>query len=272
MHALGNDFILIDYELNKQIILDQKNIQICANRKYGIGCDQILFIKNNNLNHYDYSVFNCDGSKALNCLNGARCVIKYLYIKSNRTISQFILNLSNGKILGCVNKNENVELLVDEPNYLPDKLPMSLNLNESNLYTYNFSGELISFAIASVGNPHVMIHKRNSLNTYDILELTNTAKNIQHSAIFPQGVNVNFYNIYSNNIIHLMTYERGVGFTDSCGSGACVTACYLIKQKKVTSSVDVSMIGGVLRVMLQNNDKIAIVGDANWVFTGCIEL
>lgn len=272
MQALGNDFILIDSDYNDLIDLDDKVVTSLADRKYGIGCDQVLFIKRNYSNDYNYLIFNNDGSKALNCLNGARCVIMYLYKKCNSLVSHFLLRLDRGVIYGTVDIDENINLIIDEPSYNPQSLPMSLELSINNSYIVNFNGEVVSFGIASLGNPHLMIELPKDIESYDILKLTKTAQNIQKSDIFLQGVNINFFNIKGDNLVFLRTYERGSGFTHACGSGACATACFLIRQNKVKNFVKVNMLGGSLKVNLEENNKVSLIGDANFVFNGYIEV
>jgi diaminopimelate epimerase len=274
MHGLGNDFIVLDYSNKPSFNLTVEQMQLLANRKYGIGCDQILVIETSTQANVDYlyTIFNADGSHANNCGNGARCIIKYLYSKYKNLPAKLSLQLKDRLIVGSINQDESINVNMGHPYFKPSKIPFLGKANSTNLYQLNYNHSVIDFGIISMGNPHAVIKLDNLRSLTPSLKLKKLAQFVQNSGLFPQGVNVNFY--YQNNKqnISVLTYERGVGFTDACGTGACAVACYTINQKACDAKVKISMPGGNLTIFWQKDQEIIMTGPAVEVYTGTIKI
>lgn len=266
MHGLGNDFVIIDAR-NQQLKLTVEQIKLICDRKLGIGCDQLLIIRNNveNSPDYDYiyQIFNSDGTEVEQCGNGARCCIKYLIDSINLVDSsnytfkkQIRLKSMNRIITGYTKTKDIIAVDLGIPEFFPDAKYGS-----------------ITYGVVSVGNPHAII-KLNTLDELsDITNLTKIAKSIQKSKDFPNSVNVNFYVMDNDESIHLRTNERGCGFTNACGTGAAATTCYSIKCGLLKSSVVVHMPGGDLTINWTPPDgEIIMSGTATKVFSGSIEV
>lgn len=297
MHGLGNDFVLIDKRITN-FNLTSLQIKFICNRKLGIGCDQLLIIKNkpNILDNYDYiyQIYNSDGTEVEQCGNGARCCIKYLIENEPNMPQPIRLKSINNVIYGYALKNDLIEIHFEEAKFSPESLLCNLELNLNNRYHLEYECNetkqkiMIDYGIVSVGNPHVVIKLNNIEQLKDTPKLTSIAQFIQKSELFPHGVNVNFYTINFeqkskndlnfithtsiHNIIYLRTYERGCGFTQACGTGAAATVSYAVQQGILSDEVQVNMAGGSLKIKAPLNKEILMSGQATTVFNGTIEL
>ncbi|HMT01930.1 MAG TPA: diaminopimelate epimerase [Burkholderiales bacterium] len=272
MQGLGNDFILID-KITEDIDLDSKHIKFLCNRKFGIGCDQLLIIEKSidPLINFNYKIFNQDGKEAQHCANGARCVIKYLV--KDKLISNDVITLGtrNRIISGFVLANGDIKLSLGEPEFSAEKIPFIHKNNTNNKYSINIENTNINLGIVSMGNPHAIIclNNKNELNNTD--KLSKIARLLQQSKYFPESVNINFYYVKDKSTIFLRTYERGCGFTLSCGTGAAATVCYAIKQNEVEKETKVIMQGGVLTLIWENKE-VFMIGTAEEVYRGTIDI
>ena len=267
MQGLGNDFVLLDCR-NNSFNLTVAELQFLADRKFGVGCDQILVIETsiNPTADFIYRIFNADGSEAGHCGNGARCVIEYLWDKINK--SKITLQIQKQLIHGHKNPDGSISINMGTPDFAPAALPFLQQQNPDNIYVLHIQGKAISYGICSVGNPHVMVKLSETPDLDNTQHLTFLAQLIQNSSLFPEGVNVNFYVIKNSKTIALRTYERGCGFTFACGTGATATACYAIAQHTVLHNVDVEMPGGKLNIAWDMINEIIMTGPAVSIFTG----
>lgn len=265
MQALGNDFVLFDCTTSS-FKLNSEQIKFIANRKLGIGCDQVLILESSNDHDITYKIFNADGSSASHCGNGARSVIAYLWNKLNKPL--ITLKMQNQIITGYKNQDGTISINMGNPNFSPESLPFKHIGQSDNEYTIDIDGIIINFGICSVGNSHVII-RLNSVQELDNkkhLELL--GRLLQNSSLFPDSVNVNFYVVMNETQIKLITYERGCGFTDACGTGATATACYAIYKSQVQANVIVEMLGGKLNIQMDSKHQITMTGDVTHVFDG----
>jgi len=249
MQALGNDFVVID-AINQQINPNTSWIRRIADRHYGIGCDQVLFLEKARDAKSDFfcRVFNADGSEAERSGNGARCLAKFIQQK-NLSQKQRILV---GTIQGSFK-------LVSE-----DDGRISVNMGVPSFAEYK--AEVQSLAVF-VGNPHAVLLVDNLEN----VDVANLGKKICMDAYFPGGVNVEFMQVISRNHIRLRVYERGTGETLACGSGACAAVVAGRIWKILDSDVRVSFAGGDVVVNWEGENKdLWLRGSATYIFDGAI--
>ncbi len=279
MHGLGNDFMVIDNtkgQINTegQIGLNAKQIAQLSNRNLGVGFDQLLLVEQaeNSENDFKYRIFNADGSEVEQCGNGARCFARFVVEKN-------LTSKKGGEYIWVETKKDVIVLeILDDDSVLvtmgkaiwnPDSIPFKQIKNDNA--TYVVEGETVG--VVSVGNPHAVLIVDDINQDIEVI-----AKKIQSSANFPEGVNVNFVKIIDERHISLRVYERGVGETQACGSGACATVAYLGKAAKVDvidKEIVVQLKGGELKVFNSvKNQKLEIVmiGPAEFVFEGQIEI
>ncbi len=267
MHGIGNDFIIInqidvDYHLSKKIIHQ------LANRRTGIGFDQMLIIEKSSLEHADfkYRIFNADGSEVAQCGNGARCFFRFIHYHGLSAKKNIVVETKAG-ILALFDKdNGMIGVDMGEPIFNHEKIPYQQNSqNDLNLL---FNNQKYIFDVISMGNPHAVI----KVNDFDSINITEISKNLQTSNAFPESVNVGFLKIKNKKQIRLKVYERGSGLTLACGSGACAAAVIAIQNDWVDNPVKVVMDGGELEIFWKNKQSVVMVGPAQIVYEGLIEL
>jgi len=264
MHGLGNDFIVINY-LNDVFNENSINIPKLANRHTGIGFDQLLIVESSERTDIDfkYRIFNADGQEVQQCGNGARCFALYVFKKKLTNKRKLNVETLNGDIELIINDNSSVTVNMGEPVFMPSKIPANLDNQHKN---YSING--IEMGILSMGNPHAVILANNIAN----LEIDKTAEDIQNSCYFPESVNVGFMQINSPSNISLRVYERGVGETQACGSGACAAVVFGVENDLLENKVRVSLPGGNLDINYEKGSDVLMTGPAQFVFEGSIEV
>jgi diaminopimelate epimerase len=266
MQGTGNDFIIlnqldVDYGLSKEVI------EKLANRQYGIGFDQLLIIENsiNPKAEFKYRIFNADGNEVEQCGNGARCFFQYIINKKLSNNSSIVVETKSGLITLQYNSNELVEVNMGEPIFNYEDIPFISNNEKLKI---KIDDTLVDINVISMGNPHAVI-KIDDFNKCDIKEIS---ESLQNSSQFPKSVNVGFLKTIDKNTIRLKVYERGSGLTLACGTGACAAAVIAISQKWVTNPVRVQMDGGELIIDWHNQKDVILMGPAQIVFEGEINL
>lgn len=269
MHGLGNDFVVID-GVRQHINLTTNAIKKLADRNLGIGCDQVLLIeppRDKNID-FNYRIFNCDGSEVEQCGNGARCMGRYIADQQLSGKKTVLLQTKN-RIMEVTTKPKNlVTANMGTPIFTPEEIPF-ISQQQDKLYSIEAGSQSFEIAALSVGNPHAVIQVEN-VETAAVAEL---GPMIQTHDQFPESVNVGFMQIIDRHNIKLRVYERGVGETQACGSGACAAAVAAIKQDLVESKVNLQLLGGKLSIEWSSEDQpILMTGPAETVFHGKIKL
>ena len=252
MHGLGNDFVIIN-NLDKNIELSAKRIQTLADRHRGIGFDQLLMVEPSSQKECDFSyrIFNADGSEVEQCGNGARCFAKFVRDQGLTSKDKLIVSTKTGRLrLHFVGDEVQVEVGIPKI-----ELPLVLTL----------SGYSQSFQRISIGNPHAVLLVKD-VNQTPVAEWGTQVTRDKH---FPAGTNVEFMQIEDCSHIRLRVYERGVGETLACGSGACAAVVAGQSLKQLDKTVFVQLPGGELKVDWLGEDKpIWLAGPAVKVFEG----
>jgi len=274
MHGLGNDFMVID-AINQSISISPAQIKKLADRHFGVGFDQLLLVEKpeNSENDFKYRIFNADGSEVEQCGNGARCFVRFVVEKELTKKKDILVETKEKKIRLTIQDDNSVIVNMGKPIWLPKDIPF--NQLESTDATYTVEGKKVG--VVSMGNPHAVLIV-DDINQ----EIETMAKKIQSSADFPEGVNVNFVEIVNKFQVKLRVYERGVGETLACGSGACATVAYLDKIGEVNANWDVNghghkyvileLRGGELSITFNEQEDIAMWGPAELVFEGQVEV
>jgi len=264
MQGLGNDFIVID-NLNGVFNENSINIPKLANRHTGIGFDQLLIVESSETPGIDfkYRIFNADGQEVQQCGNGARCFALYVFEKKLTKKRRLNVETLNGVIELNIIDDSSVTVNMGEPEFTPSKIPANFD-NRHKKYSIND----IEMGILSMGNPHAVILANNIAN----LEIDKKAEDIQNSGYFPEGVNVGFMQINSVSNISLRVFERGVGETQACGTGACAAVVFGVENDLLNNKVRVSLPGGDLDINYEKGSKVFMTGPAVFVFEGSVEI
>lgn len=270
MQGLGNDFVIINnLELGHEFSVDE--ICYLSDRKFGIGCDQLLLVDHatDGTSDFFYRIYNSDGSVAGQCGNGARCFIRYVLDCGLTQKSVIKLQTLGRVIVGKQLESGLIEVDMGEPDFRSSSLPLK---HESQAhYELDFNGEILRFAALSMGNPHAVIVLDDLELMADENYLAAIGDYLQSSELFPDSVNVNFIYKIADFQLCLRTYERGCGFTLACGSGACASAAVAVRDGLVDSPVEIFMPGGEL-TLSYSGTNLLMCGAATQVFDGEIEL
>jgi len=264
MQGLGNDFIVInslDNSFNENLI----DISKIANRHTGIGFDQLLIVESSTRRNIDfkYRIFNADGQEVQQCGNGARCFALYVFEKKLTSKRKLNVETLNGVIELIINDASSVTVNMGEPEFTPSKIPANFD-NRCKKYSINDT----EMGVLSMGNPHAVI----LANNIAYLEIDKIAKDIQNSGYFPESVNVGFMQINSLSNISLRVFERGVGETQACGTGACAAVVFGVENNLLNNKVRVTLPGGDLDINYEKGSDVFMTGPAEFVFEGSIEV
>ena len=269
MQALGNDFVVID-TFSDPLTLDAKTIQHLADRHFGIGCDQLLLLEPCDPIVADarYRIFNADGQEVTQCGNGARCAAFYLSQKKLSQDPKKVQLQTHAHILEThILSNDTIEVSLGLPNFVPAMIP--LNCPQQDYYALEVDGTTIHCQILSIGNPHCVLRVEDCKQA----ALEHLAPKIAALPLFPEGVNVNFMQIIDEQTLVLRVFERGVGETLACGSGAAASVIAGICQQALQSQVTVQLTGGSQQVRWDGlGHDVYLIGPAKFVFEGTIQL
>ncbi|MEE4245651.1 MAG: diaminopimelate epimerase [Kangiellaceae bacterium] len=269
MQGLGNDFMVVD-TISQPVFFNENQIRRLADRHRGVGFDQLLVVEPPQQPNVDfhYRIFNADGKEVEQCGNGARCLARF--VKMMGLTWKYKLRISTMKgIIGIrMHKDGNVSVEMGEPIWAPERIPMRYAQREQE-YSLDVNGVRHKFGAVSMGNPHCVITVDNCDNA-PVAELGDA---ICHSSMFPDQVNVGFMEIVDDRNIKLRVYERGVGETLACGSGACAAVAVGILQGNLASKVTVNLPGGQLVIEWDGEGhKLVMTGPAEFIFEGQLEL
>lgn len=268
MHGLGNDFVVID-AITQQIKLSSSQVRSLADRHFGIGCDQLLLVEKSQIPEADfrYRIFNADGGEVEQCGNGARCFA--LFVREKGLTGKNIIQVETaGGLIELRVENDLVRVDMGVPEFQPEKIPF---ITESRATTYSLVADNISYVIGAVsmGNPHAVVQVEN----VDTANVEYIGAVIESNKQFPNRVNVGFMEINSRNNIRLRVYERGVGETLACGTGACAAVAVGHVQGLLDDTVTVSLKGGKLTINWSGEGhSLYMTGPAKTVFQGKINL
>lgn len=265
MHGLGNDFVVIN-GTKENFNFNTQQIQEMSDRYVGIGFDQLLLITSPIDESCDFhlNIYNADGKQVEQCGNGMRCVARYIKDKNLSNKNAYKIE-SAGRIIETeFQKDEQVRVNMGPPQLEPKKIPFLAEEQDKN-YVLTLKDQEINFAALSMGNPHAVIVV-DDISDIPIEELG--AEMNEHPS-FPQGVNVGFMQISKPNQVQLRVYERGVGETFACGSGACAALVAGRIQGLLDETVTVNLPGGALEISWEGDDKpVWMLGPTVTVFEG----
>lgn len=278
MHGAGNDFVLLDWrDSDRQ--LDSRQAALIADRRLGVGCDQILIVRNSA--HPDclaaYEIRNTDGSPAGQCGNGARCIALYLQMMGANA-AQFTLDSPAGPIIVTACADGEFELDMGEPRFAADQVPINLSIKELSVkdpvYELDSPFGALRFGAASMGNPHALLE----VEDIDQAEVEAIGSYLCKHAVFPEGCNIGFAQVLDRGNIRLRVFERGAGETLACGSGACAAVAILHQAHRVDETVQVFLPGGLLVIQWSaargsaTGSGVRMKGPAAYVFRGVLHL
>lgn len=271
MHGLGNDFVVID-AINQTLELSSEQVRFIADRRFGVGCDQLLLVENpqSKAAEFRYRIYNADGGEVEQCGNGARCFARFVVDKGLTSSRKIPVETAAGMIVLELQDNNQVTVNMGVPVLEPARLPFEAT-QQAIAYELEVNGQSYSIAAVSMGNPHAVLRVED-VNQAPVEIL---GPLIEKHPRFPARVNVGFMQIVQEDAIKLRVYERGAGETLACGTGACaaVVAGQIQGWLNKDKATKVSLPGGELVIRWQGeNSPLFMTGPATHVFEGQIEL
>ncbi|MCS4230096.1 diaminopimelate epimerase [Stenotrophomonas chelatiphaga] len=266
MHGAGNDFIMIDLRDGTPPPSPQLAARL-ADRHTGVGCDQIITIEppRSPTAVASYRIWNSDGSSSQQCGNGARCVAAWLVRNGDTADSEFAIDspLATHPVRTLGEDHFAVEMGV--PVFEPAQIPLIGFAHPRDEYLLPVQGETVRFGAVSMGNPHAVIE----VGLVDAAPVERLGASLQQHASFPESVNVGFAQVLEPDHARLRVYERGVGETLACGSGACAAAVSLMQRGRLGPDARISLPGGELRIQWAGEGQpVVMSGPSAFVFEG----
>ena len=258
MHGLGNDYLYVFGEVPQDIATLSQTL---SDRHFGAGSDGMIYIVPSKIADFQMRIFNADGSEAMMCGNGIRCVGKYVYDKgyTDKTkltvetlagVKTLQLHLSAGRV-------KTVTVAMGTAKAEPER-------------TLTIDGKQYNYTPVDVRNPHAVLFTEN----VDAVPLETLGKAIEHHPDFPDGVNVEFVQVLGRSRLRMRVWERGSGVTLACGTGACASTAAAAARGLVSygESVSVVLDGGTLTVTVSPDGRVKMSGPAEFVYEGDTEL
>ncbi|SMF12452.1 diaminopimelate epimerase [Alteromonadaceae bacterium Bs31] len=269
MQGIGNDFVMVD-AISQKVNMTPERARALADRHFGVGCDQVLIVEAPSHPDADfrYRIFNNDGSEVENCGNGARCFAVFVRQRQLTAKNDIVAETAAGKLLLKVQDNNDVTVNMGLPCLNPKDIPFDAE-REQNTYPLQLSDSELMISAVSMGNPHAVTVVENVAD-YPVLTV---GPQVERHARFPRRVNAGFMEIIDRQHIKLRVFERGVGETLACGTGACAAVVSGILRGELDSQVEVSLSGGLLRIQWEGEGKpVMMTGPATSVFHGQIKV
>jgi diaminopimelate epimerase len=265
MHGAGNDFVLLDLR-DQSFFLDAAVVARLANRRTGVGCDQVLVLRDpaDSANVVDFEVWNADGSRAEQCGNGVRCIGLYLSGRGEAPPGRFRIGGPLAPVeMECL-ENARIRVNMGEPVFEASAVPVTAEPVDGGYRLTIGKSSLIVDAV-SMGNPHAL------LQVSDIRQarVGSLGPEISGHSAFPNGCNAGFAEVLDRGRISLRVFERGAGETAACGSGACAAVAILHRSGLVENKVLVNQVGGELIIEWSGKGHpVMMTGPASHVFEG----
>jgi diaminopimelate epimerase len=275
MHGLGNDFVLLDL-ISQAVRIRSEQIRTLADRRTGIGFDQLLIAEPPSDPEMDfrYRIYNADGSEAEQCGNGARCFLRFVRDRGLTTKTSVKLETSTGPIECRLERDGNITVNMGKPRLTPETIPFTADraqiLYELKVHVPLCSNETkLCISAINMGNPHAVL----KVDNVDDAPVSQLGPVIESHERFPERVNVGFMQIVDRGHIRLRVFERGVGETRACGSGACAAVVAGRLQGLLDPEVEVELTGGKLSLAWEGDESpVMMTGPACRIYEGRLQI
>jgi diaminopimelate epimerase len=269
MHGLGNDFVVLE-ALTQPITLSDAQVRRLADRRFGVGCDQVLLIEPPRAADTDfyYRIFNADGGEVEQCGNGARCFLRYVLDHGLTAKCEIRVGTRAGVIAPRLEKDGRITVEMGMPEFEPARIPFEAPA-QALTYELAVDGRRVEVSALSLGNPHAV----QIVPDVERAPVASEGPLIEGHPRFPQRVNAGYAQVVSRGRILLRVYERGAGETLACGSGACAAVVAGITRGLLDREVTVTTRGGDLGISWAGaRQPVMMTGPAVTVFDGEIEI
>lgn len=273
MHGLGNDYIYIDCFKG---IPDDPNAlsRAMSPRHTSVGSDGIILILPSDIADFKMRIINSDGSEALMCGNGSRCVAKYVYDHHLTDKTDITLETLSGvkhlkmEVDKATGKVTSVTVDMGQPSFECSKIPVNSSTPTMIDAPVETAGETFNITAVSMGNPHGVIFVNTNLAT---LELSSIGPKLENHTIWPNRANIEFIQVENPHTLKMRVWERGSGETMACGTGACAAAVAAVKTGRACWPVTVKLPGGSLHIDCTQTGSVLMTGPAVEVYSGIFD-
>ena len=265
MHGLGNDFVVLD-GIRQQVDLTASQYKRLADRRLGVGCDQVLVVERPRSTGVDfrYRIFNADGGEVEQCGNGARCFVKFVRDNGYTQAKRIRVETAGGIIVPEIDDSGEVTVDMGVPRFAAEAIPF-VGGTDDVVQPLDVAGETIAISVVSMGNPHAV----QVVPDLDAAPVATQGPLLEHHRRFPQRVNAGYMQVVDRATIRLRVWERGAGETLACGTGACAAVVSAVRRGLVDSPVRVETRGGWLTIAWKGPDGgVLMTGPATTVFEG----
>ncbi len=274
MHGAGNDFVMLN-GVTQRIDLSPKQLRLLADRRFGVGADQILLVEPAPQPDLDfrYRIFNSDGGEVEQCGNGARCFVKFVHDQGLTSKAAIRVQTLGGVIEPRLQDDGEVSVNMGKPRFEPadagfDSSGLTPIVERDQTLWPLDIGHQVAVAVLSMGNPHAV----QVVGDVDTAAVTTDGPAIERQRRFRDRVNAGFMQIVDRHCIRLRVWERGAGETLACGTGACAAVVSGIRRGLLDTPVKVRARGGELNIEWQPMQSVVMTGAAATAFTGEIEI
>ena len=264
MQGAGNDFVVVD-ATGQPFTLAAAEIRSLADRRFGVGCDQVLVVERPSVPDadFDYRIFNSDGDEVEQCGNGARCFVVFVRAKGLTQAREIRVNTRAGIIVPRLEANGEVTVDMGAPRFDPASVPFSGG-SGGVVDTLDVAGRTVEVSVLSMGNPHAVQLVADVANA----PVAGEGPLIERHARFPARVNAGYMQVIDRATIALRVFERGSGETLACGTGACAAVVAGIRRGLLDRDVRVRTRGGDLSIRWDGSGPVRMTGPAEIVFEG----
>ncbi|WP_151805694.1 diaminopimelate epimerase [Acinetobacter bereziniae] len=269
MHGLGNDFMVVDL-ISQRAFFDAMTIRRLADRHFGIGFDQLLVVEPPDFPNVDfkYRIFNADGSEVEQCGNGVRCFARFVYERQLTNKKRFKVQTSAGIVEPELGENGWVRVNMGYPKFLPQEIPFIAEEPDALYDIALADNQSLTIDVVNMGNPHAVTIVTDVL-TADVAHI---GPQVESHERFPQRVNAGFMQIVDEKHARLRVFERGVGETMACGTGACAAAVSGMRRGLLANNVEIELAGGKLQIEWKEGDVVWMTGPTATVYEGRLDL
>ena len=265
MHGLGNDFVVLD-GIRQNVALAPEQLRLLADRRLGVGCDQILVVERPTRPDADfrYRIYNADGGEVEQCGNGARCFVKFVTDHGYTAARRIRVETAGGMITPEIVAGGEVTVDMGVPRFEPVAIPFGADA-DAVIHSLDVDGAIVAITVVSMGNPHAV----QVVADVDRAPVTTQGPLIERHPRFPQRVNAGYMQVVDRATIRLRVWERGAGETPACGTGACAAVVAGIRRGLLDPTVRVQTRGGWLTIAWPGpGAPVAMTGPAVTVFEG----
>lgn len=271
MHGLGNNYIYIN--CFEETVENPEELSIrLSDVHFGVGSDGIILIKPSEVADCEMDIYNADGSRAMMCGNGVRCVGKYVYergiakkdvitVDTQSGVKTLFLHVTDGHV-------ESIRVDMGEPELVPSRIPVAFDGETMIDQPLSVGNTTVQVTCVSMGNPHCVQFVADTKS----LPIAQFGPALEHHPIFPERANIEFIQVLSRGEVNMRVWERGSNETFACGTGACASVVACVLNGKTDRQVTVHLLGGDLKIHWdETTNHVFMEGPAEFIFDGVIE-